>query len=59
MCGLLELVRSETMKVFWGENRRVPHASQYKIVASTAYVTIMERIDCLNEAFLHLRNLWY
>lgn len=52
-------VRSETMKVYWGVNRRVPHASQYKIVAGTVFMTIMERIGKLDRGFTTLCEKWY
>lgn len=58
-CSLLQDVRSETMKVFWGENRRVPHATLYKTVAGTAFLRIMERLDAFEEGITHLRELWY
>lgn len=57
--SLLDDVRSETMRVYWGVNRRMPHASQYKIVAATAYMRIMERLNSMDEGFTHLRELWY
>lgn len=56
---LLDEVRSETMKVFWGENRRVPHASMYKQVAGSVYLNLMERIDCLDMGIASLKHLWY
>lgn len=56
---LLDEVRSATMKVYWGETRKAPHATQYKQVAATVYLRIMERLDSLDEGISHLKNLWY
>lgn len=56
---LLDEVRSATMKVYWGETRKVPHATQYKQVAGTVFLRIMERIDRFDMGLAQLKNLWY
>lgn len=56
---LLEKVRSVTMKVYWGVNRRVPHASQYKIVAGTVFLRLCEKYGMLSAGIEALQNLWY
>lgn len=56
---LLKLVRSETFRCLWGENRRVPHASHYKIVAGTAYMRLCEHYNCFEEGMSVLTEKWY
>lgn len=56
---LLKLVRSETFKSLWGETRRVPHASHYKIVAGTAFMRLCEHYGCFEEGVSVLTEKWY
>ena len=56
---VLSHVRSTTMKMFYHETRRVPHASQYKIVAGTAFLRICEKWNYLEGGIDALKNLWY
>lgn len=56
---LLDNVRTEAFKVLWGEHRRVPHASHYKIVAGTAFLRICEEAKCFEHGVGILKNLWY
>lgn len=52
-------VRKVTMSVFWGEKRQVPHATQYKTVASTAYLRVMEHCNRLDDGFQVIMDKWY
>lgn len=56
---LLQQVRSCSFKILWGENRKAPHASYYKIIAATAFMTVAERIDCVDLAITALMEKWY
>lgn len=56
---LLNEVRSVTMRVFWGENRRVPHATQYKIVAGSVFLRICENLNLFETGINTMKNLWY
>jgi len=52
-------VRKATMSVFWGAKRTAPHATQYKQVASTAYLRIMEHCGRLDDGFERVMERWY
>jgi len=56
---LLDEVRSATMKVYWGVNHRVPHASQYKIVAGSVFLKLCEKFGIFESGIDSLKNLWY
>lgn len=56
---LLHEVRSETMKVYWGVNRRVPHATQYKTVAGSVFLVLCERLNLFSSGIEQIKNLWY
>lgn len=56
---LLTNVRSEAFRQLWGEHRRVPHASHYKIIAGTVFMRICEDNNLFYEGSELLRNLWY
>lgn len=55
---LLKLVRSETFRQLWGEHRRFPHASHYKIVAGTVYMRLCEHYNCFEEGMQIISELW-
>lgn len=56
---LFDDVRSRTMRVFWGEKRRVPHATQYKTVAGTVFLQLCENYKFFGTGIEKLKNLWY
>lgn len=56
--SLLKLVRRETFRQLWGEHRRFPHASHYKIVAGTAYMRLCEHFGCFEEGMNIISQLW-
>lgn len=56
---LLDEVRTTTMKTYYVVNQRMPHASQYKIVAGTVFIQLCERFNWPNNGFEVLKNLWY
>lgn len=56
---LLSEVRSATMKVYWGVNQRVPHASQYKIVAGSVFMRLCEKFGIFESGITALKDLWY
>lgn len=56
---LLTHVRSVSFRLLWGEHRRVPHASHYKIIASTAFLRICEDAGCFEQGAILIQNLWY
>lgn len=56
---MLDEVRSVTMKVYWGVNRRVPHATQYKIVAGSVFLRICEKYGIFETGLEIMKNLWY
>lgn len=56
---LLKLVRTQSFKMLWGEHRRVPHASHYKIVAGTAFMRLCEHYGCFDEGVSAIQELWY
>lgn len=56
---ILQQVRTEAFRQLWGEHRRVPHASHYKIVAGSAFMRLCERLNRLDEGMEALQNLWY
>ena len=55
---LLKLVRRETFRQLWGELRRFPHASHYKIVAGTVYMRLCEHYDCFEDGMEIISQLW-
>lgn len=55
---LLRCVRRETFRQLWGEHRRFPHASQYKIVAGTAYMRLCEHFGCFEAGMDIISRLW-
>jgi len=56
---LMDNVRTETFKILWGEKRMAPHASHYKIIASTVFLRICEDAKCFGEGVAAIKNLWY
>lgn len=56
---LSDCVRTESFKILWGEKRMAPHASHYKIVASTVFLRICEDANCFEAGVSHIKNLWY
>lgn len=56
---MFEKVRSVTFRQLWGEHRRVPHASHYKIIAGTAFLRLCEECNRFEDGRVHLQNLWY
>jgi len=56
---LLSHVRSKAFKVLWAQHRKAPHASHFKIIASTAFLRICEDSGCFDQAAAVLQNLWY
>lgn len=57
--AILERVRKDSFKFLYAKKRIVPHASHYKIVASSVFMRLCERLDRENEAIEALQNLWY
>jgi len=57
--SLLDEVRSATMKVYWGVNQRVPHATQYKIVAGSVFLRLCENFEFFESGIESIKNLWY
>lgn len=55
---LCKLVRRETFRQLWGEHRRFPHGSHFKIVAGTAYMRLCEHYDCFEEGMEIISELW-
>lgn len=55
---LLKLVRKETFRQLWGEHRRFPHASHYKIVAGTVYMRLCEHYGCFEGGMEIISQLW-
>lgn len=55
---LLKLVRRESFRQLWGEQRRFPHASHYKIVAGTAYMRLCEHYECFEDGMEIISQLW-
>lgn len=56
---LLSEVRTKTLKVLYHRTRRVPHGSQFKIIAGTAFLRICEEKDKLDIGMSQLQKLWY
>lgn len=56
---VMDLCRSEAFKMLWGKRRVAPHASHYKIVASSAFMRIMENHKCFEKGIAVLKDLWY
>lgn len=59
MSYLFAEVRGRTCKVFLRETHQMPHPSQYKIVVSTVFVRIMERIKYTNNGLRFMLDKWY
>lgn len=56
---LMDNVRTESFKMLWGERRMAPHASHYKIIATTVFLRLCEQAGCLDEGIGRMKNLWY
>lgn len=56
---LLSNVRSEAFRQLWGEHRRVPQPTHYKIIASTVFLRLCEDNGCFEEGSVLIKNLWY
>lgn len=56
---VLSLVRTETMKMFYAKNRRVPPAMLYKAVAGSAFLRLCEKWNQFDNGITSLKNLWY
>jgi len=56
---LMDNVRTESFKTLWGERRMAPHASHYKIIATTVFLRLCEEANCLDKGIGHIKNLWY
>jgi len=56
---VLHDIRSSTMKMFYHQTRRVPHATLYKSVAGSAFLRLCERWKVLDLGIGQLKNLWY
>lgn len=50
-------VRKAVFRKLWGEHRRVPHASFFKIVADSAFLRICERLDRFEEGMSAVLNI--
>lgn len=55
---LCKIVRRETFRQLWGEHRRFPHGSHFKIVAGTAYMRLCEHYGCFEEGMEIISQLW-
>lgn len=56
---LFSEIRTTTMKTYYGMTRKAPHATQYKIVAASAFLRVAEKLDFLDAAFGELKQSWY
>lgn len=56
---LMDIVRTESFKMLWGERRMAPHASHYKIIATTVFLRLCEDFQCFDEGIGRMKNLWY
>lgn len=56
---ILDLCRNEAFKMLYRAKRVAPHAAHYKIIASSAYLRIMEKLNKFDEGIVELKNLWY
>lgn len=59
IASILERVRRDTFKYLYAKKRIVPHASHYKIIASSVFMRLCERLNREEEAISALQNLWY
>jgi len=50
-------VRKYAFRQLWGEHRKVPHASFFKIIADSAFLRICERLDRFEEGMIAVLNL--
>lgn len=56
---ILERVRRDTFRFLYAKKRIVPHPGHYKIIASSVFMRLCERLQRENEAVDALQNLWY
>jgi len=56
---LFDQVRSRAFKVLWAQHRKAPHASYYKIVASTAFLRLCEDNNRFEAGAQIVREKWY
>lgn len=56
---LFDQVRSKAFKVLWAQHRKAPHASYYKIVASTAFLRLCEDTRRFEAGSAIVREKWY
>jgi len=56
---LWDLVRSTTWKFLWGQKRMSPHASHYKIIASSVFMRICEDANCFDHGMAYVMEKWY
>lgn len=56
---LFDQVRSKAFKVLWAQQRKAPHASYYKIIASTAFLRLCEDTRRFDAASAIVREKWY
>lgn len=52
-------VRSATIKTFLRRNNQMPHATQYKTVASTVFMKLCKKINQEDQGISVLLNSWY
>jgi len=51
-----QTIRKAVFRKLWGEHKRVPHASFFKIVADSAFLRICERLDRFEEGMTQVLN---
>lgn len=56
---LFKDVRSNIMKQWFREYHKSPHGTQYKMMASTVFLRIAERLNCTDQAIEVLLKSWY
>lgn len=56
---MFDQVRARTFKVLWAQHRKAPHASYYKIIASTVYLRLCEDRKLFNAGSSRVREKWY
>lgn len=56
---LFDQVRSKAFKVLWAQQRKAPHASYYKIIASTAFLRLCEDTRRFEAGSAIVREKWY
>jgi len=57
--AILERVRKDSFKFLYAKKRIVPNAGHYKIIASSVFMRLCERLEREDEAIEALQNLWY